>query len=80
MGKGRERWDSGWDGELWMVRTEAMIPWLVYVYSAVGLGFGIAYVLRRLPRPASLGLRMILLPGAFALWPYLLSREWSLRK
>jgi hypothetical protein len=52
-----------------------MLPWLVVSYCVAGLCFGVLYVSMRLPRPSGLGLRMILLPGALVLWPYLLYRQ-----
>jgi len=50
------------------------------LYAAVGtvtalafVAVGIAQALHR-PVPATLGARILLLPGAFALWPYILIR------
>ena len=50
------------------------------LYAAVGIvaaiafvSFGIAQVLPQ-PMPATLGARILILPGAFALWPYVLLR------
>jgi hypothetical protein len=50
------------------------------LYAAVGLvtavafvSFGISQVLPH-PMPVTLGARILLLPGAFALWPYVLIR------
>lgn len=39
---------------------------------------GLAQVLHP-PMPATLGARILLLPGAFALWPYILIRWWQAR-
>jgi hypothetical protein len=50
------------------------------LYAAVGLGFGATFVAvgvsKVLPEPASftLGARLLLLPAAAALWPYVLMR------
>jgi putative effector of murein hydrolase LrgA (UPF0299 family) len=50
------------------------------IYAAVGVvaalafvSFGISQVLHP-PLPATIGARILLLPGAFALWPYILLR------
>jgi hypothetical protein len=50
------------------------------LYAAAGVvtalafvSFGISHVLDP-PMPATLGARIVLLPGAFALWPYVLIR------
>lgn len=48
-------------------------------YASFGVLFAIAYCSLRLPPGSSFGLRLILLPGAFALWPILLLRWSSLR-
>lgn len=48
----------------------------LYVYSAFGVLFALAFCWVRLPANSTVGLRVILMPGAFALWPYLLFR-WS---
>lgn len=53
---------------------------LVAVYLGIGLVFGVAFVWRGVgridpaARGASLGFRMIVLPGVVALWPLLLKR------
>ena len=39
---------------------------------------GISQVLQP-PMPATLGARILWLPGAFALWPYVLVRWWKAR-
>jgi F0F1-type ATP synthase membrane subunit c/vacuolar-type H+-ATPase subunit K len=50
------------------------------LYAAIGLAVGVAFVVagavRVLPRPASFtpGARLLVLPGAAALWPYVLIR------
>jgi hypothetical protein len=50
------------------------------LYAAAGavtalafVSFGISQVVHP-PMPATLGARILLLPGAFALWPYILIR------
>jgi predicted transporter len=50
------------------------------LYAAVGVvtalafvSFGISRVLAQ-PMPATLGARILLLPGSFALWPYIVLR------
>jgi hypothetical protein len=55
------------------------------LYAAAGsvtalafVSFGIAQVLQP-PMPATLGARVLLLPGSFALWPYILIRWWKAR-
>jgi hypothetical protein len=52
----------------------------VVLYATVGVvtalafvSFGIGQVLQP-PLPATLGARILLLPGSFALWPYILIR------
>lgn len=54
------------------------------VYAAVGLVVGTAFVTRGIdrsldpPADVSLGARILILPGAAALWPYVLKRWiWS---
>lgn len=50
------------------------------LYAAVGVVFAIAFVARGVSRidaqafGASLGFRLIILPGVTALWPFLLNR------
>lgn len=52
------------------------------VYAVVGLIFGLAFVLRGVERVdpaargASIGFRLLILPGCAALWPYLARRWW----
>ena len=62
-----------------MSAPEAILLGLA-LYAAVGtvtalafVSFGIAQVLPH-PMPATLGARILLLPGAIALWPYILLR------
>jgi len=56
---------------------------LVGAYFAVGLVFGVAFVTRGLARidagahDASIGFRLIVLPGVVALWPLLAKRWWA---
>ena len=53
---------------------------LIALYAAAGLGTAVAFVSfgigRVLPAPMSftLGARLLLIPGAGALWPYVLAR------
>jgi len=48
------------------------------LYAAIGLVTAVAFVAfgvtRVQPAPMSLGARMLILPGAAALWPYVLTR------
>jgi hypothetical protein len=50
------------------------------LYAAVGVVMALAFVSGGLsqvvhpPMPATLGARILLLPGSFALWPYVLIR------
>jgi len=57
-----------------------VILFVLALYAAAGLvaaiafvSFGISRVLSH-PMPATLGARILILPGAFALWPYVLLR------
>jgi hypothetical protein len=49
-------------------------------YAAVGLAVAAIFVLRGVtrvtdpPRPVSIGARLLILPGAAVLWPYVLAR------
>lgn len=58
----------------------ATLVGLAGVYVAVGLVFGVAFVTRGVVRidpgahGASLGFRLVVLPGVVALWPLLASR------
>ena len=58
----------------------AAVCYGLLLYAAAGVvtalafvSFGISQVLPH-PMPATLGARIMLLPGAFALWPYILTR------
>jgi hypothetical protein len=48
------------------------------LYAAAGIAVGAAFVVfgvtRVLPEPVSVGARMLIFPGAAALWPYVLVR------
>ena len=48
------------------------------LYAAIGAVTAVAFVLfgvtRVQPAPVSLGARVLILPGAVALWPYVLAR------
>ena len=54
--------------------------WLLASYGAVGLGFAVAFAafgaarIDRNAHGASFGFRLLVLPGATALWPILLRR------
>jgi hypothetical protein len=63
--------------------VETVAGWVVAaagVYLGVGLGFAVAFVARGIgrldprTRDATWGFRLIVLPGAMALWPLLLAR------
>lgn len=51
---------------------------LLALYAAIGLVTALAFVAfgvtRVQPAPVSLGARILILPGAAALWPYVLRR------
>ena len=51
---------------------------LLALYAAVGVVTALAFVTfgitRVQPTPVSLGARILILPGAAALWPYVLTR------
>jgi hypothetical protein len=55
------------------------------LYAAAGVVAALAFVsvgvgqVVQPPMPATLGARMLWLPGAFALWPYVLVRWWKAR-
>ena len=57
----------------------------VVLYAVAGAVTALAFVSLGLSRvlphpvPATLGARIMLLPGAFALWPYILVRWWKAR-
>jgi len=48
------------------------------LYAAVGVATAVAFVVfgitRVQPAPVSLGARILILPGAAALWPYVMAR------
>jgi len=48
------------------------------LYAVAGVVVAVAFVLfgvtRVQPLPVSVGARIVLLPGAFALWPYVMAR------
>jgi hypothetical protein len=65
--------------------TSAAILLGLELYAAVGVvtalafvSFGISRVLPH-PVPATIGARILILPGAFALWPYVALRWWTAR-
>lgn len=51
---------------------------LLTLYASVGIATAVAFVLfgitRVQPAPVSLGARILILPGATVLWPYVLTR------
>lgn len=55
------------------------------LYAAAGVVAALAFVsvgisqVLNPPMPATLGARILLLPGSFALWPYILIRWWKAR-
>jgi hypothetical protein len=66
--------------------ASAAIAYALIAYAAAGIVVAIAFVSVGLsqvlhpPMPATLGARILFLPGAFALWPYVLIRwrkAWS---
>jgi hypothetical protein len=56
----------------------AAILYGLALYAAAGIVTALAFVsfgiTRVQPMPATLGARLLLLPGSFALWPYVLIR------
>jgi hypothetical protein len=56
----------------------ALLLDLLALYGAIGIVTAIAFVTfgvtRVQPAPVSLGARILILPGAAALWPYVLAR------
>lgn len=63
-----------------MSTTAALVLGAIVAYGAVGIATALAFVsfgvVRVLPRPVpvSLGARILLIPGAAALWPCVLRR------
>jgi hypothetical protein len=57
---------------------------LLVIYVAIGLLAGLAFVVagvaRVQPAPVTIGARILLLPGATALWPLVLARWFSSRR
>lgn len=51
---------------------------LLALYAAIGIATAVAFVIagvtRVQPAPVSVGARILILPGAAALWPYVLTR------
>ncbi len=64
---------------------ETVLSYTVFLYLAVGLVFAVFFAwngvgrLDAFARTSGLGFRLALMPGAMALWPYLLWR-WLRRK
>ena len=65
-----------------MLATSFLI--FLYVYSTAGISVAIAFVLFGVTRvqtaPVSPGARILILPGAMALWPYVLLRWLTARR
>ena len=61
------------------------VVYALAVYAIAGVVTAFAFVsvgvvqVMRPPMPATLGARILLLPGSFALWPYILVRWWKAR-
>jgi hypothetical protein len=55
-----------------------LLLYALALYAAVGVVAAVAFVsfgvTRVQPLPVSVGARIMLLPGAFALWPYVMAR------
>jgi len=55
-----------------------LLLYALAVYAAAGVVVAVAFVLfgvtRVQPLSVSVGARIVLLPGAFALWPYVMAR------
>ena len=55
-----------------------LLLYALALYAAAGVVVAVAFVLfgvtRVQPLPVSMGARIVLLPGAFALWPYVMAR------
>jgi len=56
----------------------AILVGVLVIYVAIGLLAGLAFVVvgvvRVQPAPVTIGARILLLPGAVALWPLVISR------
>jgi hypothetical protein len=56
----------------------AFLLWLLALYAAIGVVTALAFVTFGVTRVqgagVSLGARILILPGALALWPYVLAR------
>ena len=59
----------------------AILFGMLVIYVAIGLLAGVAFVVggvaRVQPAPVTIGARILLLPGATALWPLVLARWFS---
>jgi len=57
-----------------------IVTWGLAAYGTIGLLFGLAFILRGagvldpIARESSVGFRLMILPGAVGLWPWLLAR------
>jgi hypothetical protein len=63
----------------------SVILYALALYAAAGIVAALAFVsvgigqVVQPPVPATLGARILWLPGAFALWPYIVMRWWKAR-
>jgi hypothetical protein len=66
-----------------MSTPAAIIVYGLALYTACGLAIALAFVAvgitRVQPQAVSLGARILILPGAIALWPYVLMRWLAVR-
>jgi hypothetical protein len=55
-----------------------LLLYALALYATAGVLLAVAFVLVGVtqvqPQPVSIGARILLLPGAFALWPYVMAR------
>ena len=55
-----------------------ILVYLLAAYLAIGVVAGLAFVIAGVvqvqPQPVTIGARILLLPGAFLLWPYVVAR------
>lgn len=63
-----------------------IVTWCILAYGAIGLVFGVAFAVRGagvidpVAKRATLGFRVLILPGAAGLWPWLALRWVGVRK
>lgn len=64
----------------WTAGIDMILVYALALYAAIGLAIAVAFVTVGLSAvlppamPASVGARILFVPGATALWPYVLSR------